>query len=212
MARKGSSADPSAALLTPPAAALHLNFQAQWKNTPVGSYSFDITPSADGRGMTVSHAFVIRVKIAFITMFRYDHHVEETWRDGQLQELTGETSDADGTMHVSARHAEGGAIVIEGPNGVGEAPATLLTTTCAWHPAFIAQDRVLDVSDGGIVALAVKALGAASVMIDGDEIEADRYAFTSPHLAGALWYRPGSTLVRAEIEKKGHRVALVAQP
>lgn len=212
MAHKGSSAGRSAVLLTPPAAPLHLNFQALWKNMPVGSYSFRIAPSADGRGMTVSHAFVMRVTIAFITMFRYDHHVEETWRDGQLQELTGETGDADGTMRVCARHAEGGAIVIEGPNGAGEAPAALLTTTCAWHPAFIAQNRVLDVSDGGIVALTVKALGTASVMSDGDEIEADCYAFTSPHLAGTLWYRPGSTLVRAEIEKKGHRVALIAQP
>lgn len=211
MAHEGSPAGRSAVLLTPPAAALQLNFQALWKNTPVGRYSFIITPSADGRGMTVSHAFVIRVKIAFVTMFRYEQQVEEIWRDGQLQKLTGETSDADGTMRVCARHAEG-AIVIEGPNGAGEAPAALLTTTCAWHPAFIAQNRVLDVSDGGIVALTVKALGAASVMIDGDEIEADRYTFTSPYLAGALWYGPGSTLVRAEIEKKGHRVALVSQP
>jgi hypothetical protein len=199
------------ALLTPPAAVVRLDFQALWKNTLVGTYSFVITPSADGRGMTVSHAFIIRVKIAFITMFSYEHRVEETWRGGQLQELTAETTDADGTIHVRARHSAG-TIAIEGPNGPGEAPAALLTTTCAWHPTFILQDRVIDVSDGGIVALAVKALGTASVAIDGRECEADHYAFTSPHLAGALWYRHGSTLVRAEIEKKGHRVVLVAQP
>lgn len=202
---------PTAASLTPPAEVARLNFQAQWKNTPVGSYTFVITPSADGGGMTVSHAFVIRVKIAFVTMFRYEHRVEETWRAGRLHELTAETSDADGTIHVRARRT-GGAIAIEGPNGRGTAPPTLLTTTCAWHPAFIAQNRVLDVSDGGIVALAVNALGRANVEIEGAEIETERYAFTSPYLAGDLWYRPGSTLVRAEIEKKGHRIVLVAHP
>ncbi|MBX3517244.1 MAG: hypothetical protein KF815_09915 [Rhodospirillales bacterium] len=206
-----AAGQPSAALLTPPAEVTRLNFQALWKNTPVGSYSFVITPSADGSGMTVSHAFLIRVKIAFVTMFRYEHRVEEVWRAGRLHELSAETIDADGTIHVRAQRT-GGAIEIEGPNGGATAPSTLLTTTCAWHPAFIAQNRVLDVSDGGIVALAVNALDAANLVIEGDEVETEHYAFTSPYLAGELWYRPGSTLVRAEIEKKGHRIVLVAHP
>lgn len=211
MTHDGVAAGQDARLLTPPPAVVQLNFQALWKNTPVGSYTFVITPSADGGGMTVSHAFVIRVKIAFVTMFSYEHRVEEIWQDGCLQEVASETCDADGTVRVRARH-DGAVIAIEGPNGPGTAPAAILTTTCAWHPAFILQDRLLDVSDGGIVPLAVKPLGAASVVIDGDETEAERYAFTSPHLSGALWYRPGATLVRAEFEKKGHRVVLIAQP
>ncbi len=202
---------PTDALLTPPAEVTRLNFQALWKNMPVGSYTFVITPSADGSGMTVSHAFLIRVKVAFVTMFRYEHRVEEVWRAGRLHELTAETQDADGTIHVRAERTAG-AIAIEGPNGRGTAPSTILTTTCAWHRAFIAQNRVLDVSDGGIVALAVNASDAANLAIEGDEIETEHYAFTSPYLAGELWYRPGSTLVRAEIEKKGHRIVLVAHP
>ncbi len=206
-----AAGQPTDALLTPPAEVTRLNFQALWKNMPVGSYTFVITPSADGSGMTVSHAFLIRVKVAFVTMFRYEHRVEEVWRAGRLHELTAETQDADGTIHVRAERA-GRAIAIEGPNGRGTAPSTILTTTCAWHPAFIAQNRVLDVSDGGIVALAVNASDAASLAIEGDEIETQHYAFTSPYLAGELWYRPGSTLVRAEIEKKGHRIVLVAHP
>lgn len=211
MAHDGTAAGQPARLLTPPPAVVQLNFQALWKNTPVGSYTFVITPSADGTGMTVSHAFVIRVKVAFVTMFRYEHRVEETWQDGYLQQLTAETSEGDGTVRIRARHA-GAVIAIEGPNGPGTAPAALFTTTCAWHPAFILQDRVLDASDGGIVPLAVKPLGEASVVMDGDESEADRYAFTSPYLSGVLWYRPGGTLVRAEFEKKGHRVVLIPQP
>lgn len=211
MTHDGAASGQPARLLTPPPAVVQLNFQAHWKNTPVGSYTFVITPSVDGRRMSVSHAFTIRVKIAFVTMFRYEHRVEESWQDGCLQELTAETSEGEGTVRIHARHA-GAGIAIEGPNGLGTAPAALFTTTCAWHPAFILQDRVLDVSDGGIVPLAVKPLGGASVVIDGDESEADRYAFTSPYLSGVLWYRPGATLVRAEFEKKGHRVTLIPQP
>lgn len=100
---------------SPPAEVTRLNFQALWKNTPVGSYSFVITPSADGSGMTVSHAFLIRVKIAFVTMFRYEHRVEEVWRAGRLHELSAETIDADGTIHVRAQRTGGDRD--RGPNG-----------------------------------------------------------------------------------------------
>ena len=196
--------------LTPPLEVLRLNFLALWNNNAVGSYSFLITPSADGRQMTVSHTFLIRVKIAFVTMFRYEHRVEEVWRDGQLQRLTSETVDADGTMSVRGARA-GQVLRIEGPLGLSEAPADMLTTTCAWHPAFTQQKGVVDVSDGRVVDLVVRSLGETMVKSDGDDVAARQYAFTSPYLAGLLWYRPERTLIRAEIEKKGHRVAIVAQ-
>ncbi len=196
--------------LVAPSRPLALKFKAMWKGIAVGHYTFDVGPTHAGKAMIVVHEFVMRVKIGFITAFRYEHRVEEAWQGGLLQHLRSETSDDGERLAFEARR-DGDAIAITGPNDCRRAPGTLLTTTCAWHPAFVRQTAILDASDGSVVALKTEDTGAAVRRIGVHDVEVGTYGFASPHLAGTLAYLRESHLAAASIERKGHRVEFVRQ-
>lgn len=214
------SASDALGRLVGPDAPLTLQFKAVWNRLTVGHYTFDIRPAdiraADtgsapsGKVVTVRHEFVVRVKIGFVTAFRYEHRVDERWEAGLLRYLRAETRDEGATITIEAR-SEDGEIVCEGPDGCRRAPVGLLTTTCAWHPAFVAQTSILDASDGVVVALATEDRGGAVRRVGDRDIAVHDYGFASPHLAGALTYEDGGYLVAASIERKGHRVAFVRE-
>jgi hypothetical protein len=217
-ARSGGSG--ATGRLVVPETPLALHFKAVWNRLTVGHYTFDIRPAdirpADigsapaGKVVTVRHEFVVRVKIGFVTAFRYEHRVDERWEAGLLRHLRAETRDEGATIIIEAR-GEGGEIVCEGPDGCRRAPGGLLTTTCAWHPAFVVQTSILDASDGAVVALATDDRGAAVRRVGGRDLAVHDYGFASAHLAGALTYEDNGYLVAASIERKGHRVAFVRE-
>lgn len=197
--------------LVAPMRPLALGFKAVWKGIAVGHYTFDVRPAHAGKTMVVSHEFVVRVKIGFVTAFRYEHRVEETWQGGYLQHLRSETSDDGEHVRFEARR-DGAEIVVEVTGEHRRAPGALLTTTCAWHPAFVNQASILDATDGAVVTLTTEDRGAAVQRVGAHEREVLTFAFASPHLAGNLSYFRGSHLAAAAIERKGHRVEFVPQP
>jgi hypothetical protein len=197
-------------VLAAPAVPLHLRFHTVWKGRPVGHYRFEIVPRADGGGMVVRHEFSVVVKIGFITAFRYEHQVVERWGDGGLESLCGRTNDGGDEAEVRAV-ADRSRLRVEGPEGSRDQRADLLTTTCAWHPAFVSQQRLLDASDGNIVTLNASRIGPDHISMNGDPVAAEAFTFVSERMAGALWYAPQGALLRAEIERKGQRLQIVAE-
>lgn len=195
--------------LTAPDRPLDLRFHALWKGITVGSYTFTVTPTGQAAGFSVDHALTIKVKIGFITAYRYLHRATEVWQNGRLSKLTSETDDDGDALRLTAV-AEGAEIAIDRPHGRCRAPGDLLTTTCAWHPAFVAATAVLDAAEGRVVALQTSVLGNRCEMIGGRECEVTDHRFAAPKLSGQLSYAEGGFLVAGHLDRKGHQVRFVA--
>lgn len=198
----------AAGRLVTPDRNIDLRFKVLLKGQHVGEYTFAVRPSSNRRDMDVAHAFAVRVKIGFITAFRYEHTADETWSNGRLQRLVSQTNDNGETFEVAAER-DGSRIHIQGPGGPALAEGDRLTTTCAWHPAFVSQSELIDAIDGSVVGVVAKEKHNATSPVTAGSPSFREYDFISPHLAGTLWYLDKGSLVKATFERKGHQLSLV---
>jgi len=201
----------AAGRLVAPDQDVDLRFKVMLKGQDVGEYTFAVRPSGHRGEMAVAHAFVVRVKFGFITAFQYEHKADETWSNGQLQRLVSQTNDNGDTVEVEAERS-GSRIHIQGPGGPSVADGNRLTTTCAWHPAFVSQTELIDAIDGSVVGVVATEKPGAETPETDDVPSLRAYDFISPHFAGTLWYLQNGSLVKAAFERKGHQLSLIEAP
>ena len=205
----GAVAAPQAAPGLPaPEKPVRLAFGVLWRGQNVGSHEFAIDP--DGRGgMSVRLSTKIRIRIGFITAYRYEQTSDEVWTDGVLTALNSTTNDDGQTSTVTGKRIADN-IELRGPGGPYVAPGDSLTTTCVWNDAFVSRTSVIDVGDGTVVGLVVDDKGGSPVEKVGGGKDALRFDIITPYLAGSLWYPPQGFLLQARIERKGETLDYVA--
>jgi hypothetical protein len=145
------------------------------------------------------------VKVAFFTVFKFNHRSEETWRAGRLMSLTSETLEHGETLHVEgAATPQGFRVVSKG--GPFIASAATLTSNSLWTPAVLEQATVVDVYHGGIIGISARKFADEQIAIAGRQVSATRYTFITPYLAGSIWYDKENLWVRGEFERDGSRI------
>jgi uncharacterized protein DUF6134 len=169
----------------------------------IGSHS--IVYSSDGEDTRVSTEIHLAAKVAFFTVFAFNHRSEEIWRDDRLMSLRSETIEHGETLHVA------GAVTPDGFRVVSKAgrliaPAATLTSNSLWTPAVVEQDTVVDAQHGGIVGVSAHRIADEGILIGNREVRATRYAFITPHLAGSIWYDKEKLWVRGEFERDGSKI------
>jgi hypothetical protein len=177
-------------------------FRVLWDGDDIGQHLTTITPSTDGRGMTVATKIGMKVKMGFITAFRYEHDSTEVWHDGRLQSLVSKTYDDGDHLAVKGEATAEGFKAV-GPKGPFVAPAESLTTNCMWLPALVGEKKLIDAQNGMLVSLVSKPLGTEHVAVRGKDREAHRHSIRTPFVAGSLWYDQAGNWVRSRLEIKG---------
>ncbi len=185
-----------------PAQPTTLKFRVLWKGDDIGYHSTTIMPSADARGMTVTTRIAMKVKIGFITAFRYEHDSTEVWQDGLLKSLVSRTHD-DGDDLAANGEATPNGFKAVGPDGPFTAPADSLTTNCMWLETMVGEKKLIDAQNGVVVGLVSKPLGEESVKVRGKNERAERHSILTPFVAGSLWYDADGNWVRSKLEIKG---------
>jgi len=185
-----------------PTEARTFKFRVLWDGDDIGQHLTTITPSADGQGMTVGTKINMKVKMGFITAFRYEHDSTEVWHDGRLQSLVSKTYDDGDDLSVKGE-ATVDAFKAVGPKGAFVAPAESLTTNCMWLPALVSEKKLIDAQNGVLVGLVSKPLGTEHVAVRGKDREAHRHSIRTPFVAGSLWYDQAGNWVRSRLEIKG---------
>ena len=162
------------------------------------------TRSRFGRSerLIVTTRIDILVKVLLFTAFYLKHEAEEVWHAGRLLAVKSTTDDNGTRMQVSGAVAPGGFRVVGG-EGPFLAPAQLLTSNMLWDTRMLGADRLIDVQHGGVIGLAVKALGPALVDTPRGQVRANRHHLITPHYAGTLFHDAGGRWVKALIETKG---------
>lgn len=180
---------------------------------PLGTHKVVVTPQADG-SVAVDVTIDFKVKLAFMTAFRYHHSDHEVWRDGRLLSIDSVTDD-DGTRDwVNGRAAEDG-FHITSSRGSALAPADIQTTTY-WNPGLRQASYLLDSVRGVVMNVATELVGQEMVDIaDGMRVPARHYRLrllsNKPQSTDSvdLWYDGGERWVKLAFDARGRHVDYV---
>ena len=146
-----------------------------------------------GTDLTVTIDVAAALHMMGIRVYRYQHHGEETWHDGQMVRLV-TTTDDDGTpRHVDAsRDPQTGTWrgVIGQPG-----PAPLLSTSF-WNIQTVLQTRLLDRETGRIIAVHADAPATQTLPLGTRTISASKYDLAGP-VKGSVWYDGSGCWVQA---------------
>lgn len=190
-----------------PAAPRNLTFRALRNGAPIGVHTVNFRQEGDR--LVVTTRIDIAVKVLLFTAFYLKHHAEEVFQAGRLVSVKSTTDDNGTRMQVSGAAAAGGFRII-GEEGPFLAPGALLTSNMLWDTRMLSADRLIDVQHGGVIGLAVKALGPALVDTPRGQVRANRHHLITPHYTGTLFHDGSGRWVKGLIEAKGEIIEYAA--
>jgi hypothetical protein len=188
------------------AAPRDVRFRLLRGGSSIGTHT--VTFHQDGAKTIAVVGVDILVRVAFINAFRYRHTSEETFQGGRLIAVRSTTNDNGRAYGVTGQATSDG-FRIEGPGGPFMAPATLMTSNSTWNAAFVRQQALINVQQGGQCGLVASRVGTESVVAQGASVEATKYRAVTPHCAGHVWYAPDGRWVHAVLEMRGETVEYV---
>lgn len=175
-------------------------FSVFYKGDKIGTHTVSNAP--DSGEIRVNTEIALVVKAMFFTMFSYSHSSEERWRDGKLVSLKSTTVEHGATVEVAgAAIPQGFRVVCNGSQFIA-APGAL-TSNSLWSPAILDQATVIDAQHGGVIGISMRKLADEQIMVVGRQVEATRYRFITPYLAGSIWYDGAGRWVNGEFERDG---------
>ena len=195
-------AQAATAVVMPSATTSNRRFLVLYKGDKIGAHTV-VYSSATGE-TRVSTEIHLLAKVAFLTVFEFNHRSEETWRAGQLVSLS-ETLEHGETLQVQgAATPQGFRVVSKG--GPFIAPAATLTSNSLWTSAVLEQTTLVDAQHGGIIGVSARKVGDGQISIAGRQVRTTRYSFITPYLAGSIWYDTANLWVGGEFERDGSKI------
>ena len=172
----------------------------------VGSHV--VTFSRSGEDLMVEIENRIKVKVLFITAYRFEADRTERWRAGRLVSYRSQTHD-DGTDIAVSAEAEGDILVIESPEGRVEAPGDTFPTH-PWNIAVLKHDTLMDTNTGELKTVTVGAAGEEVIEAGGQSITARKFVM-SGDLERELWFGPDDTWLKMRFDKDGAKITFTLQ-
>lgn len=174
-----------------------LSFTVVRNGEAVGTHSMRFQP--DGDGMKVAIDTNVVVKVAMIPVYRFEHHGQEVWQNGQLLALDSTTND-DGTHHSVKVSGGTSMLDVNGDGTTTRLPAVTLPASL-WNRATTTQGTLLNTLDGHAMTVRITDLGDDTVTVHGQSRSARHYAMVGD-LARELWYDGAGTLVQVRFKGK----------
>lgn len=141
------------------------------KGKAIGTH--EIAFSEDNGALVVDIAIRMKVKIAFITVFRYEHTNREIWRDGRLQSIRTRTNDNGKKFDVAGVRLEDRFEVTV--NGTTLSHNRDIVPSTYWNPALLEQSELLNTQTGKVMTVTISDLGSETVATPAGETPARRY-------------------------------------
>jgi hypothetical protein len=186
-----------------PSTAGDRRFSILYKGQRLGNHTVSYsTETGETRIGTEIH---LLVKVAFFTVLRFTHRSREVWRGGRLMSLSSETLEHGEILNVEGTAIPQGFRVVS-KGGPVIAPAGTLTSNSLWTPAVLEQETVVDAQHGGIIGVSARKFADERIVAAGRAVDATRYTFITPYLAGSIWYDQDGLWVAGEFERDGSKI------
>jgi hypothetical protein len=171
-----------------------LRFSVLRNGGPIGTMAMQIRH--DGSGTFAQTQVHIRVKLGFVTLYRYDQTQTEHWADGHFVSFSAKTDD-NGTPHQVSAKAGHDAVSVDA-DGETKKLAPSMIPDSLWNPALLTQTTALSAEDGSVVKLHVIDRGEDRLDLAGHPTKARHYSIegTQPQ---DVWYDSDHRLVKMEM-------------
>jgi uncharacterized protein DUF6134 len=177
------------------AAAETIRFAIMRDGQPIGSNTIEL--QRNGAETTVRMITRIQVKIALMTVYRFDQTETERWVDGRLVGLESATDD-NGTPHRVTATSSNGKITVNADGKVSQVAGTTIPASY-WNPALLGKSVALNPQDGAIVPVAVTDRGEDHVVVQGRAKRARHYVIRTT-FPQDVWYDDNRQLVKVELK------------
>lgn len=167
-----------------------IGFVVNRDGTPIGTQrlTFHTERGPDGEQLIVDSTIDVKVRAAFITVYRYSFTGRETWQGGKLIAMDTATND-DGTklaVHVRATPA---GLQVDATNAHYLAPADTIPDSY-WPADTVKRRRFIDIANGRLVDMISTPAGHRTITVAGKPVDVSVYRL-SGIVTGEVGYSPG---------------------
>lgn len=151
----------------------------------------------EGASLNVVIDTDVRVKLAFVTLYRFLHHGTETWVDNRLVALSS-TTDDDGTNHAMIVAMRDDKLVVTADKKSTFRSAETIPASL-WHPGILKAHATLNTVDGTMMAIKVMLVGDETVQSSSGPILAQHFTIDGD-LRRELWFDLTGRLVKVRFK------------
>jgi hypothetical protein len=173
---------------------------------PIGTHT--LTARHEGGDLVLDIAVDIKVKVAFITAYRYEQTRREVWRDGRLVAFESDTND-DGKKAKTSGKLEGDMLSVTGPDGSQKVRPDIISNSW-WNAELAKQSELLNTFDSKILKVKIEDAGEESVETAAGPVKAHRYAIAGD-IDREVWYDADGRWVHMRTGRGGTPVDWVLQ-
>lgn len=152
----------------------------------IGYHRVRMTPEEGGKRVSVEANF--KVKVLFITAYRYEHQTEEFWKGSCLADIDSRTDDNGKDLYIQSQSGTD-EFVVDTHDG-SQALEGCIRSFAYWDPELLKASRLLNTQTGEYQAVEVVELGESPIEIDGEFVKALQYRILVEDRSIDLWYTP----------------------
>jgi hypothetical protein len=171
-----------------------LNFAVTRNGDRIGTTTVRL--QRDGRHLVAEIGTQIHVKIAGITVYRFEQRETERWLDGKLVWLNAVTND-NGTINRVSAARNGDKLSVNADGKVSQIDAAIVPASL-WNAQLVQKTMALNSRDGSIMPISVIDYGKERLVLQGRPTTAHHYSIKTnqPH---EVWYGEDYRLLKVEL-------------
>ena len=171
-----------------------LNFLVTRNGDQIGTTTVRL--QRDGRDTIAEIANQVRVKIATITVYRFEQREAERWTDGKLVGLNSVTDD-NGTLHKVSAKRNGDKLSVDADGKISEVDPALMPVSL-WNAQLVKKTMALNPQDGTVVPVSVIDHGKEQLVLQGRTTTAHHYSIKT-NFPQDVWYDEQHRLLKVEL-------------
>ena len=171
-----------------------LNFAVLRNGDRIGASSMRVR--RDGPETVAEIVTHVQVKIAYVTVYRFEQAVTEHWTGASLLEMTALTND-NGTVHKVSAKRTGDTLSVEADGKTSDVDHRVIPATL-WNAALVRQTLALDPQDGSVTPIALVDHGEEQLVLEGRPTTAHHYSINTG-TSQDVWYDEHDRLVKVEL-------------
>ena len=172
-----------------------LRFEVMREGQQIGTNTIELR--RNGSETTVQMMTQVQVKIAFVTVYRFDQTETERWVGGKLMALSAVTND-NGTRHRVKATRTNDRLTIEADGKTTEVAGNTIPASL-WNPLLLEKTVAFNPQDGTMMPIAVTDRGVDQLVVQGRAKRTRHYVINST-FPQDVWYDDARQLVKVELK------------
>jgi hypothetical protein len=172
-----------------------LRFAVMREGQQIGTNTIELR--RNGSETTVQMMTQVQVKIAFVTVYRFEQTETERWVGGKLMALSAVTND-NGTMHRVKATRANDRLTIEADGKTTEVAGNTIPASL-WNPLLLEKTVAFNPQDGTMMPIAVTDRGVDQLVVQGRAKRTRHYVINST-FPQDVWYDDARQLVKVELK------------